>query len=213
MVRVFVVAAGTAVFALLAFCESPPVHKVSTPTVGVFLDFDSVPGKASVEAMKSEVDALLKPSGVAVDWRVAGQSHGDESFNGLVVLKFKGKCKVEAWQAPTDNEFAPGETRALGSTQVENGHVLPFSEVKCDAVKQALSYLNPAANQSERQKALGLAMGRVVAHELYHILARTTAHAAHGLAKAAESLPDLVSTHGLPFRAEESEAIRKGVLQ
>ena len=138
----------------------------------------------------------------------------DESFAGLVVLKFKGKCKVENWaQQPESSTFAPGDTQALGSTQVQNGHVLPFSEVKCDAVKQALSYLRPGANQSEKQKALGLVMGRVVAHELYHILARTTGHATRGLARAAESLQDLVSGPEIPFRAEDSEAIRKGVLR
>ena len=146
-----------------------------------------------------------------MDWRVAGDNHGDESFAGLVVLKFKGKCKVENWAQPGESStFAPGETQTLGSTQVANGHVLPFSEVKCDAVKQALCYLRPGANQSEKQKALGLAMGRVVAHEMYHILARTTGHAARGLARAAESLQDLVSGPEIPFRAEDSEAIRKG---
>jgi len=56
-------------------------------------------------------------------------------------------------------------------------------------------------------------MGRVVAHEIYHILAGMTGHAARGLAKAAESLQDLISTEGMPFRAEDSEAIRKGLLR
>jgi len=204
MTRVLVLAAGAALSALLAFCESP-----AKPSVGVFLDFDSVPGTNSVEIMKHEVDHLLKPSGVSVDWRLAADNHGSESFTGLVVMKFKGKCKVEEWQ----QDPIPGSTSTLGATQVSEGHVLPFSEVKCDAVKEALSYLPAGANQRERQRAFGLAMGRVVAHELYHILARTTGHAARGLAKAAESLQDLVSLQGLPFRAEDNEAIRKALSQ
>jgi hypothetical protein len=203
MARVFVLAAGAAISALLAQCQTP----TGKPSVGVFLDFDSVPGKKSVEIMKHEVDELLRPSGVSLDWRLAGENHGDESFAGLVVLKFKGKCKVEAWQQAA----VPGRTSTLGTTQVSEGHVLPFSEVKCDAVKEALSYLRPGANQGERTNAFGLAMGRVVAHELYHILARTTGHAARGLARAAESLQDLVSLEGMPFRAEDNEAIRKGL--
>jgi hypothetical protein len=202
MVRVLALAAGAAFSALLAICQSP-----AKPSVGVFLDFDSAPGQNSVEIMKHEVEHLLKASGVSVDWRLATDNHGNETFAGLVVLKFKGKCKVEAWQ----QDPVRGATTTLGTTQVSNGHVLPFSEVKCDAVKEALSYLPAGANQIERQQAFGLAMGRVVAHELYHILARTTGHAARGLAKAAESLQDLVSGQGMPFRAEDSEAIRKGL--
>src|SRR4051812_29619530 len=114
MTRVLVLAAGAALSALLAFCESP-----AKPSVGVFLDFDSVPGTNSVEIMKHEVDHLLKPSGVSVDWRLAADNHGSESFTGLVVMKFKGKCKVEEWQ----QDPIPGSTSTLGATQVSEGHV------------------------------------------------------------------------------------------
>jgi len=78
-------------------------------------------------------------------------------------------------------------------------------------VKQALSYLRPEADSVERQQALGLAMGRVVAHELYHVLANVTAHATLGLARAVEPLDDLVSAHRISFSAESVEAIRKAL--
>jgi hypothetical protein len=177
-------------------------------TVGIFLDFDSAPNPFSLEIMKKEVDALLRPAGVLLDWRLAAENRGDASFADLVLLKFKGKCKAEAWSNPK-----PGRSWTLGATKVAEGRVLPFSEVKCDAVKQALSYLRPEANARERQKALGLAMGRVVAHELYHVLAQTTAHAARGLAQAAESLQDLVAARPAFFSVETSEAIRRALLR
>jgi hypothetical protein len=179
----------------------------SAQTVGVVLDFDQVPGKVPVEVMKKEVDALLKASGITLDWRTAGGPNGSASFDDLVFFKFQGQCKADSDGAA----IPPGETRALGMTRVENGRVLPFSEVKCDAVRQALTYLRPEANQGERQRALGLAMGRVVAHELYHILARTTAHAARGLAHTVESLEDLVAIPEIPFRREDAEAMKEGV--
>jgi hypothetical protein len=199
MIRFFILATG--LFGISsAFAQS-------MPAVGVFLDFDSVPGAASVEVMKKEVDSLLK--GVSLNWRMLKENHGDEPFNGLVVLKFKGKCKVEPW----GQQSAPdGASRTLGTTRVLNGNVLPFSEVQCDEVRRALSYLRPEASQRERQKALGLALGRVVAHELYHMLAHTTAHAARGLAKAAESLDDLISDSiPMVFRAEDTAAMRRGL--
>jgi len=179
----------------------------SAQTVGVVLDFDQVPGKVPVEVMKKEVDALLKASGITLDWRTAGGPNGGASFDDLVFFKFQGRCKADSDAAA----IPPGETRALGMTRVENGRVLPFSEVKCDAVRQALTYLRPEANQGERQRALGMAMGRVVAHELYHILARTTAHAARGLAHTVESLEDLVAIPEIPFRREDAEAMKEGV--
>ena len=210
MVRALRVAAFVAFSALLSFGQNPPASK-NIPSVGVFLDFDSVPGQVPVDAMKKEVDKILKPSGVALDWRMASENHGDEVFAGLVVLKFKGKCKLEGW-GDTPPGFLPGEEYTLGATKVVNGHVLPFTEVRCDEVKRALAYLRPEANQRERQRAFGIALGRVVAHELYHILASTTSHAARGLAKASESLEDLVNAGSMGFRSEDSTAIRQGVL-
>jgi len=193
------------IFAAAIFA-SPLLSAQSIPSVGVFLDFDSAPGAASVEVMKKEVDKLLK--GVSLNWRLVSENHGNEPFAGLVVVKFKGQCKVEPWPQTAP---APG-TRTLGATKVANGTVLPFSEVQCDEVRGALSYLRPEASQRERQRALGLALGRVVAHELYHMLAHTTAHAVHGLAKAAESLEDLVSDGpAMAFRAKDGAAIRQGI--
>jgi hypothetical protein len=210
MVRAFWLVACAALTALLSFGQNPPASK-NIPSVGVFLDFDSVPGSVPVDVMKKEVDKILKPSGVALDWRLTSENHGDEVFNGLVVLKFKGKCKLEGW-GDLPAGLTPGEERTLGATKVVNGRVLPFTEVRCDEVKRALAYLRPEANQRERQKAFGIALGRVVAHEIYHILARTTGHAIRGLAKASESMEDLVTAGSMGFREEDSTAIRKGLL-
>jgi hypothetical protein len=200
MIRFFILTAGFLGFQF-AFAQS-------VPAVGVFIDFDSVPGSASVETMKKEVNSLLK--GVTLNWRLLKENHGNETFSGLVVLRFKGSCKAEPWaQQPRQD----GETWTMGATQVVNGRVTPFSEVQCDEVRRALSYLRPETSRRDRQKAFGLALGRVVAHELYHILAHTTAHAARGLAKAAESLDDLISDSiPLVFRPEDSTAIRRGLV-
>jgi hypothetical protein len=81
--------------------------------------------------------------------------------------------------------------------------------VECDEVRKALNYLGPEANKKQRQTVLGLVMGRVVAHELYHILARTTAHAAEGLARAISSFEDLVTPGVLTFSESDSRAIRE----
>jgi hypothetical protein len=78
-------------------------------------------------------------------------------------------------------------------------------------VRKALAYVAPGAGLIARQQALGLALGRVVAHELYHILGNTAAHAGEGLAKASEILRDLVSSGDLSFDPGAAAMIHKGL--
>jgi hypothetical protein len=66
---------------------------------------------------------------------------------------------------------------------VNHGEVMPYAEIQCDQIRTGLAGVRLGPSQKDRQRALGLALGRVVAHELYHVLAKTTAHAEHGLAK------------------------------
>ena len=209
MPQVFLLAACAALLPLSGLAQAPAKPE-SPRSIGVFMDFESAPGAASVEIMKREVESLLKPSGVSLAWRLVRDNHGNEPFAGLVVLKFKGQCKAEGAYSVTDAFGSAGESETLASTKVDHGRVLPYSEVECDQVRQALSYLAPGAGQKERQRALGVAMGRVVAHELYHILAGTTTHAGKGLAKASHSFEDLVSTDKLSFTAEDARAITTG---
>jgi hypothetical protein len=172
--------------------------------VGVFMDFDTVPGAAAMAAMEQEANELLKPSGIAIDWQLARENRGNRPFASLVVVKFKGSCKADRVPAGVGDFGSFGESYALAFTRVSHGKVLPFSEVECDHVRSALRFLRPSAGLKERQMAMGRALGRVVAHELYHIFAGTTHHADHGLAEPSQSLEDLVKVDGPKFRAEDS---------
>jgi hypothetical protein len=173
------------------------------------MDFDVPPNSLSVNAMKKEVESIMKTTGLKFDWRLLRQNHGNESFAGVVVVRFKGKCKAQLWG--NEEPLPEGSTVTLGTSMVRNGEVLPFSEVECDQVRKTVDYDPQSTCEQEKQTALGRAMGRVVAHELYHVLANTTAHTGRGLAKASQSFRDLV-TGSLGFQAGESQAIRHGVL-
>jgi hypothetical protein len=154
------------------------------PAIGVYIDFDAMPSERSVEEMKREAGKILDSAGYLLDWRALKQNQGKESFANVVVVKFHGKCQLEyPLPGASDQEVT------LASTMVDRGHVLPFSEVQCDQVREALPY----ATTPDRQKAFGLALGRVVAHELYHFLADKTRHAAAGLASASHDWLELVT--------------------
>ena len=197
--------AGISILTVSVACAQNGENPSNSPTLAVYMDFDTAPVGNSLEVMQREVDKLLKPAGVTVNWRLVRENRGDETHSRLVVLKFIGACRAD-WSVQTHGD----DGAAVGDTQVAEGRVLPFSEVRCDVVRQALSYLAPASSKEQRQEALGLAMGRVVAHELYHVLARTTSHAEKGLAKASQTLRDLISKQSITFAAHDTEAIRKG---
>lgn len=195
--------------AFLAFAQTPP-KSPGSPSIGVFMDFDSAPGSGWLSGMESQVQELLKPAGMALDWGLVRDNRGKKAFAGLVVLKFHGKCNVEGW-APTGSDFGSlGEISTLGFTKVDGGGILPYAEVKCDEVRKALAFMGYAAGREERQLALNRALARVVAHEIYHILAKTTEHAASGLAKATQPLNELVSKRKLEFATGDLQAIEKG---
>ncbi len=178
------------------------------------MKFDAAPGALSLDAMEAEVNQLFQASGLALNWRWADENQGSEAFSGLAMVRFKGSCSAEHAQILALDDagrLQPGEVRTLGTTKVENGRVLPFSEVHCDEVRKALSFLRPGAGLVERQQALGRAMGRVLAHELYHVLAKATTHAERGLARAVEPLPDLVSPKFAGFLEADWKAVEAGL--
>ena len=156
------------------------------PAIGVFIDFDAVPSQGSIDEMKKEAAKILNTAGYELDWRNLKYNRGNEGFNQVVVVKFHGKCRLE-FPAVVNPDY--DTSSALASTLVQDGRVLPFSDVQCDQVRRLLAYAPP----KDRQKALGLALGRVVAHELYHFLLNTTRHAASGLTAATHDWLDLTS--------------------
>lgn len=81
----------------------------------------------------------------------------------------------------------------LGQTQVVDGEVLPFSDVRCDPVRKLIGRDLAIQPSYEREQLLGRALGRVLAHELYHILLRTTSHGTDGLARPAQTAADLMA--------------------
>ncbi|HUB79778.1 MAG TPA: hypothetical protein VMB03_13320 [Bryobacteraceae bacterium] len=175
-------------------------------SLGIYLSFDSAPAAASVDEMKHAVEGLLRPTGMTLAWRLISQSSGTEVFSRLAVIRFKGSCEVEA-PAPQNLFGSFGETHVLATTAVTGGEVSPYTNVQCDEVRRVLAFVRHGAGVLERERALGLALGRVVAHELYHILADTGRHSSEGIAKATQMLPDLVSGDDLRFDPSSARAI------
>jgi hypothetical protein len=178
MLRLPVLAGFFTLFAQVLTAASP---------VGVYLDFEIPPSNDAVDAMRKEASSVLERVGVQVAWRLVSENRGNEAFERLVVVKLTGGCASLG--------FLP-RTRAilvLGTTAVASGRVLPYSEVRCDAVRRLLPEIEYASDRRIGDAALGRVLGRVLAHELYHALLGTVHHAASGLAKEFQTTVELKS--------------------
>lgn len=175
----------------------------AAPPIALLMDFESKPSAISVEEMKREVAALMKSTGLQFEWRWTDAKKAPDSG---ISFKFRGKCFSDALRAPEISELAPfGETVPLASTPVREGRVQPYSQVECDQIRKCIA-MEAGRAKLQRDRALGRAMGRVVAHELYHILGDTRKHAAQGVAKSVHDAEDLVS-NGASFTPAENDML------
>ncbi len=88
-----------------------------------------------------------------------------------------------------------------------DGVILPFADIDCDGIRQFIQGGLLSLDVRDRAEAYGRAVGRVLAHELYHIFANTAHHGTNGVGKAAYSIHDLLS-RDFHFEEHESEALR-----
>jgi hypothetical protein len=177
----------TILTSLAGLCADQPER-----SLGIFLKFDVIPGQVSLQEMKDEVTRILRPTGIAVHWRLLEENQGTESFSEIAVFQFRGTCA-----AHTAHENATHREFTLATTSVTDGKVQPFSEVACDEVAHVLP-----ATPGDRQKALGKILGRVMVHELFHSLGNATLHTGRGIRKSTHAALDLAWG---AFRLNETE--------
>lgn len=160
----------------------------AAPGVGVFVDFETPPSEGAVAAMKREVAYIMQPAGLTLSWQDLRNSTTGSAFPDLVVVRFKGACGGSP--LPPAAIGASGAT--LASTAMSDGRILHFAEVRCDELRRYLSREIAPLRKSPREQLYGQALGRVLAHEMYHIFAGTEKHASGGVARACHSREELL---------------------
>lgn len=180
---------------LLASQHSAPVTAVVLPG-GRY-------SKVAIREMGREAARILKQSGVFLRWRVGVPT---QSVNGrLVVVKLAGRCDMDGEPA----FLVPGP---LGWAHEVDGTMLPFSDLACDNIRGAVQSAMVGGNEIRGNVLLGRAMGRVLAHELYHIVADTSDHGRDGVAQAALSTREL-TTGQLDLKPSEVQAMQTGLFR
>ena len=171
--------------------------------ITVYTQFEQKRSAASFEAMKAELAAIMAPIGLEFEWRSLDEPHENQVSADLVVVTFKGACEMDEPAAPL------GDDTALGWTHMSDGMVLPFSDVQCDRIRRFIGTTMAGVAHGDRDRVFGRAVGRVLAHELYHVFANTTHHGAAGVAKAAYTAAELVADR-FHFEDKETRALRSG---
>lgn len=174
----------------------------SLAPIALYTQFQNEPPQVILDAMQTELDSIMAPMGLEFDWRNVHTSNGNQVSVELAVINFKGRCDT-AGLVPHD--INPG---ALGWTHISDGAILPFADVDCDAVRSFVQKELLGVRIEERMQVFGRALGRVLAHELYHIFANTTHHGADGVAREGYSVQNLMAP-AFQFDARESLALMK----
>jgi hypothetical protein len=152
--------------------------------LSVLLEFRNGYSPQSVASIKREVERVFQTTPVRFGWVSPSEAIAGVAGK-MAVIRFQGECLYQ----PGLPVFRKGIKLAV--TQISDGVVLPFSDVDCD---QIAAFVDPAIRGVTRARAdvlFGRAVGRVVAHELSHILSRSAAHGTYGVTEPALSVDQL----------------------
>jgi hypothetical protein len=195
---------STCIFLITGLAAVPlgaGVDRESPSVLTVILDFKGPHSRTSLNEMKRESGLILSASGVLLDWRVLGEDP-PESYHDLVVMSFKGACEY-GLVSPSD------EVRgSLAATRMINGEVQPFGEVDCDRVVSSARNAMSRSDHTRGDLLIGRAMGRVVAHELVHMLTKSTQHGTEGVEKPSLSGEQLIGEY-LPMSAFDAGRVKQ----
>jgi len=182
----------------LPIAAKPPVAGADVTVITNFKNSYSAP---AIKAMQSEVEQILKSSGVSLEWRSRDEA-ADATFNDLVVMTFKGSCVFNPMPIVYD-ELGP-----YAITRTTGGEVQPFGEVDCDHVVSSLHSAMTGGDFAKADQLLGRALGRVVAHELVHMLTKSKQHGREGVEKAALSARQLIA-ESLPLSTFDVDRLQQ----
>src|SRR6266478_703789 len=171
----------------LSIMNAPATPRITADPLTIVFRFDGPYSEKSLVEMKRELGTLLHDSGIRVDWRDQSDVAASESFPNLVVVNFRGKCRMEPVPYLYD------ERGPLAFTYSTDGAVLPFSEIECDKVRSSLRTAMWGGDYKRSDILFRRALARVLAHELYHVLAKTHSHAGQGIAEKSLSGSQLIS--------------------
>jgi hypothetical protein len=168
--------------------------------VTLYTQFQQDPPAPMVQALQNELAAIMAPTGLLFSWHSLSEAGGQVSSQ-LAIIHFKGECDTQQLRQET------GFPGPLGWTHISDGEILPFIDVNCDGLRIFVQRELSGVGAAERETVFGRAAARILAHELYHLLANTRSHTSGGIGKAAYSVQELLAPV-LHFGKKECDSLR-----
>lgn len=159
-----------------------PVHNLT-----IVIEFDGTPSEPSVAEMEQELERIYREAGTQVSFRTRDQVQGGVASD-LVLVRFRGRCMMDRTPPPLYDESGP-----LAWTRVVEGAPSSFGEVNCDMVRKAVLSALWGQDYGRQELLFGRALGRVLAHEVYHMMAKTLHHGSTGVTEPALSGAQLIA--------------------
>ncbi len=188
--------------ACLMLAGLPAFAAANKSNLTIVLDFRGPYSPASIAAMKQETQGILKSAGLRLDWKSSDEAAAS-TFSDLVVVRFNGACEMPP--PPLYDEL--GEIGPLGSTYETDGRVQPFTEIACDRIGAFVRSGLHGGNPKKADQLIGKALGRVVAHELVHMLTGEKNHSHEGVFEPRLTVEQLVAGE-LPLSPADIERLR-----
>jgi len=148
-------------------------------------------------ALKQETDRLFSPLGLRLEWVLRGEAGANLQADSIVFVRFRGRCR------PALEPLPARDGQVMARTHASDGVLLPFSEVECESVLRQVRPALAGLDRSGGENLLGRALGRVVAHEILHVLLQRKDHAVRGIFRRQLSLRQLVEE--FPPEAEDGK--------
>ncbi len=191
---------------IAALFALPSLHaKGFGPSLTVLVEFEQAAPNASVGEMRREVQHLLRPSGRDVDVRLRSEVQPDDQLQDLVLVRVKGSCRSAMPDPMLIDERGP---QAFARSYTVSGEVQPFGEVSCERVGRAVDSALWGGQRTNRDELLGRALGRVVAHEVFHMMANTAKHSRKGVFQESLTGAQLIG-EGMQFEPADLARLRK----
>lgn len=173
---------------LVAALALAPLGRSTEPrSLTIIMQFEHRYSAASVEEMKVEFERIVLPAKLRLEWLMVDGLTGRETFQQIVIVHFKGDCEADHTAAATRS------SQRLGLTHIVGDALSPFTELDCGQIRSLMAQNQAAETTIQFARLLGRAMARVLAHEVYHAVLKTTQHGPRGITKASLTRADLFS--------------------
>lgn len=165
-----------AVLPAVGFCSSTS----SMAKLTLLVSFDHPLSATSLENVQTQLHTVLRGTGLHVEVRDRETVPARTQFGQLIVFHMKGYCSMD----PLPVGALSDERGPLAMAYSTDGQVLPFGEVECDSIRVCLERVLGKQSTRAYQPLFDAALGIVLAHEIYHILANSFEHTRKGVTKA-----------------------------